>query len=69
MSITKKTYVKDFLDGRQHKNTGEIEQWLFENHHDAIISADMFEAVQYKKTGNKILTNSNVPKHKKATSI
>jgi Site-specific recombinases, DNA invertase Pin homologs len=47
--ITQKTYVKDFLDGRQHKNTGEVQQQTFENHHEAIIASEMFERVQQEK--------------------
>jgi Site-specific recombinases, DNA invertase Pin homologs len=47
--ITQKTYVKDFLDGKQYKNTGELAQRIFENHHEAIIEPEIFEQVQQEK--------------------
>ena len=47
--ITQKSFVKDFLDGKQHKNTGELAQRIFENHHEAIIASEMFERVQQEK--------------------
>ena len=43
--ITQKTYVADFLNGRQVKNTGELIQYIFENHHEAIIDKATFEQV------------------------
>ena len=47
--VTQKTYVKDFLDGRQCKNKGELTQYVFENHHEAIIEPEIFERVQQEK--------------------
>ena len=47
--ITQKSLVKDFLDGKQHKNTGEVEQQVFENHHEAIVEKDVFEGAQQEK--------------------
>jgi len=47
--MTQKSFVKDFLDGKQHKNTGELAQRIFENHHEAIIASEMFERVQQEK--------------------
>ena len=47
--ITQKTFVADFLDGRQIKNTGEISQQVFEDHHETIINKEIFEAVQQEK--------------------
>ena len=47
--VTQKSFVKDFLDGKQYKNTGELEQRIFENHHEAIIDREIFERVQREK--------------------
>ena len=49
MLITQKTFVKDFLDGRQHKNNGEVEQCLFEEHHEAVIAPEVWEKVQRER--------------------
>ena len=47
--ITQKSYVKDFLEGKQYKNNGELEQMVFENHHDAILEMETFDVVQRRK--------------------
>ena len=47
--ITQKSFVKDFLDGKQYKNIGEVEQQVFEEHHEAIVGQEVFERVQQEK--------------------
>ena len=40
-----KTYVRDLLSGKQIKNTGEKERYLYQHHHPAIVSRELFEKV------------------------
>lgn len=47
--ISQKTYTKDFLNGKQVKNNGELPQYFIENNHQAIISKDIFDEVQKEK--------------------
>lgn len=47
--VTQKTYVADFLDGKQVKNDGQVSQTTFENHHEAIVDKEIFELVQRTK--------------------
>jgi len=56
-SLSQKTYVKDFLDGKQVKNTGELEQVYIRNSHEAIIDRDDWNAAQRLKGGVKIRTH------------
>lgn len=42
--LLQKTYVKDLFSGKQVKNAGEKNQYLYQGHHPAIISQDLFEA-------------------------
>src|SRR5699024_3191117 len=43
--LLQKTYVKDLFSGRQVKNDGEKDQYLYQKHHPAIISRELFETV------------------------
>ena len=43
--LLQKTYVKDLFSGKQVKNAGEKNQYLYQEHHPAIISRELFEAV------------------------
>jgi len=47
--LTQKTFVKDFLDGRQVRNNGVLPQMMFEGHHEAIITPEVFGRVQEMK--------------------
>ena len=42
-------YVAGPLTHKQIKNNGEVSQYFVENSHEAIISMDVFEAVQMRK--------------------
>lgn len=46
---TQKTWVEDFLTHKQEKNTGNVTQLMLQNSHPAIISLEVFEAVQERK--------------------
>ena len=46
--LLQKTYVKDLLSGKQIKNTGEKERYLYQYHHPAIVSRELFEKVNRK---------------------
>lgn len=41
--MLQKTYVEDFFTGKQKKNTGEKEKYLYKNNHEAIVTWDVFE--------------------------
>lgn len=45
-AILQKTYTVDFLSKKRAKNKGEIQQYLIEENHDAIIDPLIWEAVQ-----------------------
>ena len=52
---TQKTYVADFLSGKQFKNTGQMAQNTFPEHHEAIIDGDTFQRVQELKIQRKLV--------------
>lgn len=56
-NIAPKTHTPDFLIGKQEENQGQIDTVIIENSHQAIISQEMFEAVQNLK-GN--ITNKEI---------
>ncbi|MEG2720924.1 MAG: recombinase family protein [Oscillospiraceae bacterium] len=43
--LLQKTYVEDYLQGKQVKNMGKLQQVLVRNHHSAIVSAEIFNLV------------------------
>ena len=50
-------------DGYQVKNQGELERVLIRNHHPAIVSAELFEAVQRAKL-DRSKEDANAPEMK-----
>lgn len=40
---TQKTFYKDIMDGRKHKNEGVLPSVYIENHHEPIVSREQFE--------------------------
>lgn len=44
--LLQKTYTVDYLTKKSAKNTGEVPQYYIENHHEGIISRNVFDAVQ-----------------------
>lgn len=43
--LLQKTFVEDLFSGKQRKNKGELEKFLIQKHHPAIVSRELFEAV------------------------
>ncbi|MBS6474546.1 MAG: recombinase family protein [Clostridiales bacterium] len=43
--LLQKTFVKDVLTGKQFKNCGELERYLIQQHHPAIVSRELFDRV------------------------
>lgn len=43
--LLQKTFVKNMLTGKQFKNQGELEQYLIQQHHLAIVSRELYECV------------------------
>jgi len=52
-NITPKTHTPNFLTGKQKKNQGQIDTIIIEKSHQAIISQEMFDAVQNLKENTK----------------
>jgi hypothetical protein len=50
MALLQKAYVANSLTHRQVKNNGNLPMYHVQNSHPAIISSELFEAVQIKKT-------------------
>lgn len=44
-----KSFTEDFLTGKRKKNEGELDMFFIENDHEAIVSREVFEAVQEQK--------------------
>ncbi len=47
--LMQKTYTPDFLTGKQVKNRGNLDMYLIEDAHEAIIDKETFEKVQARK--------------------
>jgi len=43
--LLQKTFVEDLFSGKQAKNKGELEKFLIQGHHPAIVSRELFAAV------------------------
>lgn len=48
--LMQKTFTEDFLTGKRKKNDGDLAMYFIENDHEAIVSREMFEKVQNKKS-------------------
>ena len=44
-----KSYTPDFLTGKQVKNDGQLDMYLVDNAHEAIIDRETFDQVQEMK--------------------
>lgn len=44
--LRQKTYIEDTISKRVKKNTGQLPMYLIQNHHEGIISREMFNAAQ-----------------------
>ena len=47
--MLQKTFVKDLFSGKQVRNTGELDKYLTQGHHPAIVSRDLFEKANGKE--------------------
>jgi DNA invertase Pin-like site-specific DNA recombinase len=47
--IVQKTFVENYLDGRQIKNDGQRDKYSVQCHHEPVISKELFDAVQEEK--------------------
>ena len=47
--LMQKTYTPDFLTGKQIRNRGNLDMYLIEDAHEAIIDKETFEKVQARK--------------------
>lgn len=52
--LLQKTFVKDLFSGKQVKNVGERESFLYQDHHPAIITRALFEKANGKSYGGAI---------------
>ncbi|MCB8818367.1 recombinase family protein [Desulfosporosinus shakirovi] len=48
--LSQKSYVENCLTHKQVKNNGDLPMYLIENNHEAIISKEIFDEVQRRKT-------------------
>lgn len=48
--LMQKSFTENFLTGKRKKNEGELTMYLIENDHEPIVSREVFEAVQKRKT-------------------
>lgn len=51
--MLQKTFVKDLFSGKQVRNTGELDKYLIQGHHPAIVSRDLFEKANGKELSSK----------------
>ena len=42
--LLQKTFIADLFSGKQVRNQGELERFLIQAHHPAIVSRELFEA-------------------------
>ena len=43
--VLQKTFVRDVLSGKQSRNVGQMNRYMIHEHHPAIVSREIFEAV------------------------
>ena len=62
--MLQKTYIPEFFEGKQVKNTGQRERYIVSNHHEPIVSKEDFDRVQEEKK-----RRSNVKQNDKGKTI
>lgn len=55
--MLQKTFVKDLFSGKQIKNDGELERYLIQEHHPAIVNRELFDRanksfINFRKTSH-----------------
>lgn len=60
-ALLQKSYTVDFLTKKKKKNEGEVPQYYVENSHEAIISPEVFDMVQYEfeKRKDRVQSGAN----------
>ena len=66
--LLQKKYTVDFLNHNTQRNYGELPQYLVKAHHPAIISEELFEAVQEIRRANSAKRKRGVKKESKPFS-
>ena len=56
--LLQKTFIQDCISKKVIKNTGQLPMYLIQNHHEAIIPRDRFDAAQVELVRRKTLTSS-----------
>lgn len=56
--LLQKTFIQDCISKKVIKNTGQLPMYLIQNHHEAIIPRDRFDAAQVELARRKTLTSS-----------
>ena len=54
--LLQKTFIQDCISKKVIKNTGQLPMYLIQNHHEAIIPREQFDAVQTELVRRKTLT-------------
>lgn len=65
--LGQKTYVEDYLSGKQVKNNGEKDKYILRNHHEPIISKELFDKVQEEKIRRSNITRTDYSTTRKST--
>ena len=55
--LLQKTFIQDCISKKVIKNTGQLPMYLIQNHHEAIIPREQFDAVQMELARRKTLTS------------
>ena len=55
--LRQKTFIRDCISKQVVKNTGQRPKYLIQNHHDAIIPREQFDAVQFEMARRKAQTD------------
>lgn len=65
--LGQKTYVEDYLSGKQIKNNGEKDKYILRNHHEPIISKELFDRVQEEKIRRSNIAKTDYSTKRKST--
>lgn len=63
--MMQKTFISDCISKKVTRNTGQLPMYLIQNHHDAIVSRDTFNAAQTELARRKA---SRSPSQKSSTT-
>ena len=55
--LRQKTFIRDCISKQVIKNTGQRPKYLIQNHHDAIIPREQFDAVQFEMARRRVQTD------------